>query len=157
MNIVTTLQLNDVLKIKQDYYRIDNFQLGLTDGKSTLNLINSFDNNLVGFSASQTTIISSSKQSVYSVYFTGFDELNATNVDANFGTNWVSSKHNGNILNITIDQNTTSSERIMYLDVTNSDATKKQRIFIQQELSEFITADNSIITVDTNLITADNG
>lgn len=157
LNIVTTLQLNDVLKIKQDYYRIDNFQLGLTDGKSTLNLINSFDNNLVGFSASQTTIISSSKQSVYSVYFTGFDELNATNVDANFGTNWVSSKHNGNILNITIDQNTTPSERIMYLDVTNSDATKTQRIFINQKLSEFITSDNSIITVDTNLITADNG
>jgi hypothetical protein len=43
---MTKLKLNDVLKIKEDYYRIDNYNLNLLTGETRLNLINSFDNTI---------------------------------------------------------------------------------------------------------------
>jgi hypothetical protein len=46
LEILSALKLNDVLKIKDNYYRIDNFTLNLINGKSKLNLINSFDNTI---------------------------------------------------------------------------------------------------------------
>ena len=46
LEILSELKLNDVLKIKDNYYRIDNFTLNLINGKSKLNLINSFDNTI---------------------------------------------------------------------------------------------------------------
>jgi len=46
LEILSSLKLNDVLKIKDNYYRIDNFTLNLINGKSKLNLINSFDNTI---------------------------------------------------------------------------------------------------------------
>jgi hypothetical protein len=46
LQILSSLKLNDVLKIKDNYYRIDNFTLNLTNGISKLNLINSFDNTI---------------------------------------------------------------------------------------------------------------
>lgn len=46
INIITMLQLNDVLKIKDNYYRIDNYNINLLTGEAKLNLINSFDNTI---------------------------------------------------------------------------------------------------------------
>jgi hypothetical protein len=46
VDIMTKLKLNDVLKIKEDYYRIDNYNLNLLTGETRLNLINSFDNTI---------------------------------------------------------------------------------------------------------------
>jgi hypothetical protein len=46
VDIMTKLKLNDVLKIKEDYYRIDNYNLNLLTGEVRLNLINSFDNTI---------------------------------------------------------------------------------------------------------------
>jgi hypothetical protein len=46
VDIMTKLKLNDVLKIKEDYYRIDNYNLNLLTGEVKLNLINSFDNTI---------------------------------------------------------------------------------------------------------------
>jgi hypothetical protein len=46
LEILSSLKLNDVLRIKDNYYRIDNFTLNLINGKSKLNLINSFDNTI---------------------------------------------------------------------------------------------------------------
>jgi len=46
MDIMTKLALNDVLKIKDNYYRIDNYNINLLNGETKLNLINSFDNTI---------------------------------------------------------------------------------------------------------------
>ena len=41
--ILNKLELNDVLKIKDNYYRINDYNLNLTNGTTDLNLISSFD------------------------------------------------------------------------------------------------------------------
>ena len=46
LNILSTIKLNDVLKIKDEFFRIDNFNLNLTTGEADLELINSFENDL---------------------------------------------------------------------------------------------------------------
>lgn len=44
--ILLKLKLNDVLKIKEDYYRINSFTYNLMTGKTKFDLINSFDNTI---------------------------------------------------------------------------------------------------------------
>ena len=56
LRILLQLQLNDILEIKNNYYRIDNFNLNLLTRDVTLNLINAFDTIINNFSANVTSL-----------------------------------------------------------------------------------------------------
>jgi len=157
LNIITSLQLNDVIKIREDYYRIDNYQTEITKGETTLNLINSFDNNLVGFNASQTIFITDSEANRQSTYINKVSNNTTTLIDNGFGTSWVSTSYNGNILNIDLDENTTLSDRTITIQLLEVDLKKTIDLIIIQNRKKTYRADSTFITTDTNLITADNG
>jgi len=55
VRILTNLALNDIIKIKDRYYRINDYNLNLLTRDLTLNLINSFDNTIGAISLPQTT------------------------------------------------------------------------------------------------------
>ena len=50
LRLLTTLNLNDVLQIKDNFFRIDSFNTNLVTGDVEFNLINSFDNNINKYS-----------------------------------------------------------------------------------------------------------
>ena len=157
LNIITSLQLNDVIKIREDYYRIDNFQTEITKGESTLNLINSFDNNLVGFNSNQTIFITDSNANRQTAYINKVSNNTITLIDNGFGTSWVSTSYNGNILNIDLDENTTLSDRTITIQLLEVDLKKTIDLIIIQNRKKTYRADSTFITTDTNLITVDNG
>lgn len=157
LSIITSLQLNDVIKIREDYYRIDNYQTEITKGETTLNLINSFDNNLVGFNASQTIFITDSEAKRQSTYINKVSNNTTTLIDNGFGTSWVSTSYNGNILNIDLDENTTLSDRTITIQLLEVDLKKTIDLIIIQNRKETYRVDSTLVTADTNLITVDNG
>ena len=157
LNIITSLQLNDVIKIKEEYYRIDNYQTEITKGETTLNLINSFDNNLVGFNASQTIFITDSEANRQNAYLNKVSNNTITLIDNGFGTSWVSTSYNGNILNIDLDENTTLSDRTITIQLLEVDLKKTIDLIIIQNRKKTYRVDSTLLTADTNLITADNG
>ena len=157
LNIITSLQLNDVIKIRENYYRIDNFQTEITKGESTLNLINSFDNDLVGFNSNQTIFITDSNANRQAAYINKVSNNIITLLDKGYGTSWVSTSYNGNILNIDLDENTTPLDRTITIQLLEVDLKKTIDLFIIQQAKKTYRADSSFITTDTNLITVDNG
>ena len=157
VNILTTIQLNDVLKIRENYYRIDNYTLGLTDGKSKLNLINSFDNSLVGFANTQTSVITDARAHQQVINIKGSEEFTVNKIDQGQGVSWATITKDNRLLTIDLDSNLTATDRGLVIELTTATTGTVLNIFLTQKRSKIITADNSVITVDTTLITADNG
>lgn len=155
--IMLKLKLNDVLKIKENYYRLNDFTYNLMTGKTKLNLINSFDNTINGFVSNRTTILTDYTAKTESIYVTNFTNFSFILNDLGFGTSWVTDVYNvGNNIYFDIDENASGIERQLEVTLTNTDTLQTITITIIQGLN-IITADNGIITADSNLITADNG
>ena len=155
--IMLKLKLNDVLKIKENYYRLNDFTYNLMTGKTKLNLINSFDNTINGFVSNRTTILTDYTAKTESVYVTNFTNFSFILNDLGFGTSWVTDVYNvGNNIYFDIDENASGIERQLEVTLTNTDTLQTITITIIQGLN-IITADNGIVTADSNLITADNG
>lgn len=106
--ILTSLQLNDVLKIKENFYRIDNFNLNLNDGKSKLELINSFDNDLSDMQIRDTVFYVDTQAQRVSTYVAGKSAFQSK-VDTAY--NWITLEQEGNILFMKIDENTSDYAR----------------------------------------------
>jgi len=155
LNILTSIQLNDVIKIKKEYYRIDNYQLGLIDGKSTLNLINSFDNDLQGFTASQTSFITDYLAKTLGAYVTGTTVFQFEKKDQGYGVSWIVPYNVDSNIYFDLDQNDTGLERNMVIQVFDEFKTKSFFVYITQRPG-VITWDNNTITWDNNTITWDN-
>lgn len=154
--ILHKLALNDILKIRNDYYRIDNYNLNLLTGVAELNLISAFDAKINSFTASLTDLYVNYKAQNQSIYVTNLGGATFNKVDVGYGTDWISVSSNLNNVFISFAYNDFGYTREMYLDVVNEEATKTIRIYLNQTGGN-ITVDNSEITVDTNLTTADNG
>jgi len=155
--ILNRLGLNDVFKIKDRYYRIDNFKTELTDGKSTFTLINSFDNDLSNLitGASAYTIDADGGEIVIIV---SSDNATVNYTDSGFGTGWVSETVNKGHVNIIIDKNTDLLARSVYVTFSDqAQGKKQQQVYIYQRQEINVTADNGSITADNGSITADNG
>jgi hypothetical protein len=156
-NIITRITLDDVLQISENFYRIDNFTLNLTTGETELNLISSFGRiNL--FSADRTFINVDFNAQTESEYITNGQDVSFVKNDIGDGTAWVTVTVVGQIIYFEFLENTSPTQRVMTVTVTNNNNPIQQIEFtLIQEGTGIFTADTTIITADTNLITADNG
>jgi hypothetical protein len=159
-NIPLRLQLkmglNDVIQIENNYYRLENYTFNLLSGKTTLNLINSFDNTLNGFNADRTTITVNYQAQTESIYVTNGGNFSFNKIDVGFGTSWVTVTSTGNNVYFAFDQNLTGLLRVMQCEVQNTETLQTILVTLNQTDGAVITADNNVVTVDTDLITADN-
>jgi len=151
LRIMTKLELNDVIQIKQNYYRMDNYNFNLLNGEVSLKLINSFDNVLGLFDVDRKFVVVDYAEQSTTVYVT-----NLENFDYNSTELWVSATAVGNVVSLNFDENTTGLDRDATVTIINSQTLQEVDVLVVQT-ANLITADNNIITADTILITADNG
>lgn len=154
--ITTRLGLNDVLKIKTDYFRINDYTINLKTGLTTLNLINSFDNSLKNILDNSDTIFYRGQGSTRTALTTTSGSAAVLN-DLGYGTDWISVVDEGENLQITTDANVTNAPRSAMVSIIDRDKKKTDKdILIYQDVG-FVSFDNDNITFDNDNITFDNG
>jgi len=117
LRILLKLQLNDILEIKNNYYRIDNYSLNLLTREISLNLINSFDTTVNGFTSSVSEIFADYQAQVQTVSIT-----NIGNPSFNDGgATWLTMTSSGSIVYYTFTENNTGANRSTNTIITNLD------------------------------------
>ena len=149
--IMTKLELNDVIQINQNYFRIDNYNFNLNTGDVTFKLLNSFDNRLNVFNVDRRNIFVDYQAQSTTVYVT-----NLENFDFNSTEIWVSATALNNNVTINIDLNDTGLDRGAVLTIINSETLQEIDVNIFQT-GNIVSFDSDTITFDSNLITWDNG
>lgn len=127
-----SLDLNDVIQIKENFYRINSFETNLITGEVNLELINSFDNVLNPFDTTQTIIIASQRASQETAYINDLASKDYTATDIGYGNDWLTLSDSGNNLIIDVEENLTGSERFSQIVVQNKDKTKTKNIILRQ-------------------------
>lgn len=148
-SLISKISLNDILKIDNNYYRINSYESDLTTGETDLNLFNAYDSNLIGVADENYTISNDGDSVFYPATVSSI-----VNIDSGFGTDWFSAVYINNKIVVTMSPNSVGFLRFGEIQVT-SDSGKVTKIEIQQSPIS-ITADNNDITSDNNIITADN-
>jgi len=151
LRILTSLELNDVIQIKENYYRIDNYNFNLLTGETTFKLINSFDNTINGFNVDRTVLFVDWQEQTQSVYVTNLDNFGYSSSEL-----WVTASNTGNIVYFYIEANDTGLTRTATVTIQNTATLQEVDVFISQS-PNLITFDTTGITFDTTLITWDNG
>jgi len=149
--IMTKLQLNDVIQVLNNYYRIDNYNFNLLNGDVSLKLINSFDNRLNVFDVDRRSITVDYQEQTVTVYVTNLD-----NFDYNSTELWVSATASGNVVSIIFDVNETGLDRGAIVTIINSETLQEIDVTVFQTANT-ASFDSGEITFDSNLITWDNG
>jgi hypothetical protein len=156
LRIRLSLKLNDVIKIKEDYYRIDNFTTNLLTGAVSFNLINSFDNTIAGFSADRNVINTDYQAKIESIYVTNGGNFSFNKIDTGYGINWVTVSNLDSNVYFDFEENTGALPRSMNIEITNTLTFQTITIILNQSISGSFTADTIEITADNTIITADN-
>lgn len=149
--IMTKLQLNDVIQINQNYFRIDNYNFNLNTGDVTFKLINSFDNRLNVFDVDRKNVFVNYQEQSTTVYVT-----NLNNFDYNSTELWVSATASGNVVSLNFDLNDSGLDRSATVTIINSETLQEIDITVFQT-KKAMTFDDNITTFDSNKITWDNG
>lgn len=152
LRILLQLQLNDILEIKNNYYRIDNFNLNLLTREISLNLINAFDLTIAGFTSDVNELFADYTAQTQSI---SIPNIGNSTVSVDDGT-WLDATIVGTIVYFDFEQNNTGLTRFNNATITNTDTLQTINIFVTQ-YGTVVTFDNGEITFDTNLITWDNG
>jgi hypothetical protein len=150
LRLLLSLKLNDILKINENYFRIDNFTLNLTTQETELNLINSFDNTINPFSVDSTVIFSDARQPMQTIYVKGYDSFTVEIEDIGSGTSWSSYTINDRLITINLDENLTGLQRSINVKIVNGGKEIDVEIIQQAGVVSF---DNNVITFDSTLIT----
>lgn len=125
--ILTKLQLNDILKIRNDYYRISSFNTNLLTKEISFVLINSFNNNVQAVTSSRLQVVADYKQQTQSVYVT-----NINNKDYSYTASWLTvSSVNDNVY-FEFDQNTDADARTATVTIYDTVTLKKVDIYVLQ-------------------------
>lgn len=160
LHIITKLRLNDVLKIKDSYYRIDNYDFNINNQECSFKLINTFKDDLKDLLDTRDILYFGSDGGG-STARTTVNNPRSNVVDLGAGADWFMATENGSNLEITVDPNATGYDRQGIITVFDLDKTKDNKdIVIYQEGDENdrpITSDNGTVTSDSNTITSDNG
>lgn len=151
---ILNLRLNDIVKIKDTYHRINNYDVDLVSLTGSIELTNAIDLTLSNFEPDFTNIIADYNAQTQSVYITNLEPYTFVKVDLGFGVDWYTVTNSGNNLEVTFLENASGFNRSSRIDLTQG--TKTIAIFVSQ-LTKAVTVDSTIITADTTLITADNG
>ena len=153
--ITTKLQLNDVFKIKDNYYRIDDYTTNLITGKSNFNLINVVDNSLRDLTTGNTTVYFGGEAGGSTVMLND-DGAIFTKVSSGYGVDWFTLTQDGSNLLIETDPNNTGADRTAFVSIIDRLKNRKdQDIYIYQSEGT-ITFDNDLVTFDNDLITFDS-
>ena len=152
IRIITKLNLNDTLFIKGNYYRIDKYNYNLLTGKTVLNLINNFQDEINPTSTQDRNIYVDYKEQTETITVTNSNSLSPNIIDQGSGTNWVSLSYSGDNVNIDIDENNSLNRSVLIRWTTLNSSTS---VYLFQSGKD-ITTDNNTITVDNNIITVDN-
>ena len=153
VNIVTKLELNDVIRIGSNDYRINKYGYNILNGVTVLELINGFDNILgTGFLIPKSIVLNTDAQSLkYNVPNAKLG-YTITLTDLGFGTNWVTVNTTGNVVMINVTQ---SLETIRNVNIVFT-GPEVYTVFLSQFGSPSITFDNNITTFDNTNITWDS-
>lgn len=152
--VLLKLQLNDVIQIKGNNYRIDKMTTDLVTSQTELNLINSFDFTVNAFSSNDTRIYLTKDAQTYSVFVTNMTTYSVSKINTGFGTDWVSVSDNGTNLIFTVDANI-SGDRSIIIKITDDISLQEIDFTIFQDVG-IITMDSTIYKFDSTLITFDN-
>ena len=153
VNIVTKLELNDVIRIGSNDYRINKYGYNILNGVTVLELINGFDNILgTGFLIPKSIVLNTDAQSLkYNVPNAKLG-YTITLTDLGFGTNWVTVNTTGDVVTINVTQ---SLETIRNVNIVFT-GPEVYTVFLSQFGSPSITFDNNITTFDNTNITWDS-
>ena len=153
VNIVTKLELNDVIRIGSNDYRINKYGYNILNGATVLELINGFDNILgTGFLIPKSIVLNTDAQSLkYNVPNAKLGYTIAL-TDLGFGTDWVTVNTTGDVVTINVTQ---SFETIRNVNIVFT-GPEVYTVFLSQFGSPSITFDNNITTFDNTNITWDS-
>jgi len=158
-NIIYKLTLNDVLKIGKNYYRILDYSFSLLDGKTKFKLINSFEPNLRKLTPNNTVFFLNKEAQSFTTYVVNGNTkvLTFDYIDTGFGTNFVTTVQDGDLIINTITENNTGGQRTIIISV-KEDGVEIFQIFVTQEhgILGDVNFDSTNITFDNNNITFDN-
>jgi hypothetical protein len=156
LRIRLSLKLNDIIQIKENYYRPDNFTTNLKTGDVSFSLINSFDNTISGFSADRNIINTDYQAKIESIYVTNGGNFSFNKVDTGDGVSWVVVSSLDNNVYFSFEENTGILPRTMEVEITNTLTFQTITIVLNQGVSGSFTADTTEITADNTIITVDN-
>lgn len=154
--LILRLNLNDILKIKDKYYRIDKYVFDLKTKETEFDLINSFDTVVNPFIPSTSNVYTDYAAKTEQISITNLDGATPTKVDVGFGVGWVTvtiSATLPNVLNLVFDENLSGLTRDMFVNLVATDG-KTASIYLNQTPGG-VTFDSDEITFDSDLITFD--
>ena len=156
MHIITKLQLNDVLKIKGNYYRIENYTTNVNTGKSNLVLMNVLTDSLNELIDGNKTRYAGYKQTTDTIRTNSTTPLVAL-IDTGYGTAWASYAITNENVNVTLTKNATGNQRSLLIGVSDGEKSRTgvDVLYVQEDGN--LTVDNNSVTSDNDQITADNG
>lgn len=130
--LLTKLKLNDILFIKERYYRINDFTVNLLNGEASLNLINTFETNFGLFRPSQTQVNLNYTVQTFTVYVSNGTVINTALQDIGYGTGWASATQNGSYIDIVVTQNDLTENRDLFINVDNGSG-KTFQVYLNQD------------------------
>lgn len=128
LHILLKLKLNDILEIKNNYYRIDNFNLNLLSREVSLNLINYFSEiQINNFSVERTDVFADSTEQTQSMSA----NIGNSTINVAVGT-WLTVELIGSNLFFNFLENTTGVVRYNNVTIYNLDTLETIMIFVTQ-------------------------
>jgi hypothetical protein len=116
--ILTKLQMNDVLIIKENYYRLSSYNANLLNNETTLVLINSFDDRLLKVSTNVTEFNITKDYQLVNFYVTNGKGAAYQLVDNGFGTSMVDFVEKlDNNFRVAIKSNFLNPSRSVYIKI----------------------------------------
>ena len=151
--LLTKIKLNDLLKIKSNYYRINDFTVNLLDGSAKFKLINNFDLIAGLFRPSSDSAFKNYVAQSFSIYVSNSDVMNLSFTDLGFGSGWITAIKNGTFIDFTLTENTEIQNRDVFLNVDNGSG-KSFQIYVNQD-NKIVSFDATIQKFDSDLLTFD--
>lgn len=132
---ILKLKLNDVIKIKDNFYRPDKNTYNINTGEVGLQLVNSFNNEVNQFTTNTSTI--SKDNTAETVTLSVNNSLGATTlkVTAGFGTSWITVSTlstTPNSFGLAFLVNSTGADRSMFLTLTQTVTGKTIEVLLIQ-------------------------
>lgn len=149
------IKLNDTLKIKGNYFKINNYTTNLVTQQTNLELIKSFDLVSGGFFASPLNFVINYEAQQLKSNVTNLREYIFDKIDNGYGVDWVTVSDDDVNLFFDVDLNS-GSERDIFIKFTSTITLQSFTVYIKQGNTK-VTADSNTVTADSNEITADNG
>lgn len=128
--LLNSLRLNDVLKIKEDYFRINSFKVNLITGIVNFDLINSLSNTIGLLRVNTTSIYSDYTAKTEVISGSSLTGATDTKVDTGYGITWATVTVSAGQISIALSENDTEAVRDMF--VTIDDGVTEINIYIYQ-------------------------